>query len=126
MARDKESSGISYHCVCEKIWVYESTNFYLPFWSPVKLCSWMLSAGQILVTKLTCSLQKQLVKLLFCARSKIFWPSKCISILVRKEEEAKEEQFFFKCVTVVDSFPDISFQNFPNKYKHRNATGKIL
>lgn len=31
-----------------------------------------------------------------------------------------------KNITTIDRFPDISFQNFQNEYKHRNTVGKIL
>jgi len=33
---------------------------------------------------------------------------------------------FLRSITVVDRFPGISFQNFQNKYTHRNIVGKIL
>lgn len=81
----------------------------------------MVLSGQILVSALTHSVWKQFVKPLSCTRPKIFWPSECISILV-----AKEKQLFLKSITIVDRFPGISFQNFQNKYKHRNIVGKIL
>lgn len=81
----------------------------------------MLLSGRVLVSELTHSVWKEFVKPLSYTRSKILRLSECVFILA-----AKEKQLLLKSITIVDRFPDISFQNFQNKYKHRNVVGKIL